>query len=194
MKHHRAVSFLGAAAVAAAIASPGLAQTATAVWACEDGQTFRASYDDRGVMLKGDGASYTLRQARSGSGVRYEAEGVEFHEKGTEAVMTFPGGGTVKCTRRSLQRAAQESSRETTRFPVDGKSYGGILRAGPGKEFRRVGSLREGQSVRITSNTRVRWNGYDWFGVGSGGRRGFQWGGLLCSKERKIEGIYKQCE
>lgn len=79
-------------------------------------------------------------------------------------------------------------------YPVDGLSYGGKVRAGPGMDYPQTGSLREGDAVTIVNGTGVMMNGYEWFRVEfAGGQTGFQWGGLLCSYSQ-LPTIYRQCE
>lgn len=81
---------------------------------------------------------------------------------------------------------------------VAGQSLGGKLRAGPGMEFRDIGSLREGAEIRILNNTGVAMNGYDWFQIellelGAGHGAVYQWGGIMCSKGSLVPGIFTVC-
>ncbi|MEM7692843.1 MAG: SH3 domain-containing protein [Pseudomonadota bacterium] len=67
-------------------------------------------------------------------------------------------------------------------LPVSGRSYGGIVRAGPGLNFNRVTSLGEGAPITLLRDTGVAMNGYNWFEIQyRGGRTGYQWGGILCA-------------
>lgn len=75
-----------------------------------------------------------------------------------------------------------------------GRSLGGRLRSGPGTNFEAAGSLAEGTPITILSNSGVQFNGYDWFEIHTGnGATAYQWGGILCSQNRHIAGIYQQC-
>lgn len=75
-----------------------------------------------------------------------------------------------------------------------GQSLGGKLRDGPGMNFRQVGSVAEGTWLTILNNSGVRFNGYDWFEVAlDNGRRGYQWGGIMCSNGQQLNGIYQKC-
>lgn len=77
---------------------------------------------------------------------------------------------------------------------VQGRSLGGKLRGGPGTNHAQVGSLPEGSWITILRNSGVRMDGYDWFEVvADNGKRGFQWGGIMCSNGRQIAGIYQVC-
>jgi hypothetical protein len=79
-------------------------------------------------------------------------------------------------------------------FPQPGKSYGGKVRGGPGLQYQQVGSLREGDRLRIMTGTGVMMNGFEWFEIRyRNGRSGFQWGGIMCS-QKPHPTIYKTCE
>ncbi|WP_420413522.1 SH3 domain-containing protein [Roseibium sp.] len=78
-------------------------------------------------------------------------------------------------------------------FPQQGISYGGKVRAGPGLQYGQIGSLRDGDRIRIVGATGVMMDGYEWFQIRyRNGRTGFQWGGLMCS-QRPYPTIYKTC-
>lgn len=78
-------------------------------------------------------------------------------------------------------------------FPQHGISYGGKVRSGPGLQYRQVGSLRDGDTVRILGGSGVMMNGYEWFQIRyRNGRTGFQWGGLMCS-QKPYPTIFKTC-
>lgn len=73
-------------------------------------------------------------------------------------------------------------------------SGGGTVRAGPGLQHLKIGSLREGEPVRLIERTGNMMNGYPWFQIEyQGGRRGFQWGGIICQTTQPIPGINSQC-
>lgn len=79
-------------------------------------------------------------------------------------------------------------------FPVAAKSGGGIVRAGPGLQFRRITSLREFEDIRVIRNTGVMLQGFPWFEIRfRGGQRGFQAGGLICSTNRPFAGTFDTC-
>ncbi|MEO9530100.1 MliC family protein [Roseibium sp.] len=78
-------------------------------------------------------------------------------------------------------------------FPQSGKSYGGNVRAGPGTQYRDIGSLGDGTAIVIVNGTGVLMNGYEWFQIRYGnGKSGYQWGGLICS-ETAYPGILTTC-
>lgn len=91
-----------------------------------------------------------------------------------------------------------EMSREATeQMAMEGASLGGSVRSGPGTEFGKVGSLKEGTLVSLEENTGVQMNGYPWFKVtqydsGSTVLSGYQWGGILCAFDPR-DGVYQTC-
>lgn len=73
-------------------------------------------------------------------------------------------------------------------------SWGGIVRDGPGQNYRRLASLEQGERVTLLENTGVYSNGFPWWLIEFwGGRQGYQWGGILCSLNAPLEGIYETC-
>ena len=79
-------------------------------------------------------------------------------------------------------------------FPIRPASGGGIVRGGPGTNFRKLTSLRQFEPLTVIANSGVMMNGYPWFEVRyRGGRRGFQWGGLICSTDRPFGGTFDTC-
>lgn len=77
-------------------------------------------------------------------------------------------------------------------LPLKGRSLGGVVRAAPGMESRRIGSLRENEPIVIVKKTDVEMNGYAWFEIRWRGRSGYQWGGVMCA-ETPLEGIFEAC-
>lgn len=163
-------------------------------WTCSNGQIFTAVYDNDRLVLAGKGVTYTLLPKRAGSGSLYAGGGVSFHEKANNAVMTFPGGGQVTCTRGGAS-TSEPSGPGGAALPAPGQSYGGVVRSGPNRSAARLGALREGEPVTILADSGVVWNNYRWFRIRyRGTRTGFQWGGILCARQAPIPGIYKVCE
>ena len=79
-------------------------------------------------------------------------------------------------------------------FPIRAASGGGVIRSGPGVNFRRLGSTREFEPVTVLRNTGVMMNNFPWFEIRyRNGRRGFQWGGLICSTGRAFAGTFDTC-
>lgn len=78
-------------------------------------------------------------------------------------------------------------------LPMDGRSLGGVVRAAPGMESQRLGSLRENEPIVIVKKTGVEMNGYSWFQIKFRGRTGYQWGGIMCASA-PMEGIFQTCQ
>ena len=77
-------------------------------------------------------------------------------------------------------------------FPVEAQSLGGIVRASPAQSAARLASLAEGTPVVIMARDQET-DGYSWFKISFGGRIGYQWGGIMCSRN-PLKGIFKQCD
>ena len=89
---------------------------------------------------------------------------------------------------------APQSTGNGSGFPIGAASGGGIVRGGPGTNFRKLTSLRQFEPLTVIANSGVMMNGYPWFEVRyRGGRRGFQWGGLICSTDRPFGGTFDTC-
>ena len=77
---------------------------------------------------------------------------------------------------------------------VKGRSYGGIVRSGPGKNYVKILSLREGDRVTLVERSEVILYGYPWFKIiTTEGVEGYQWGGLICSYGEESIGVYMFC-
>jgi len=67
-------------------------------------------------------------------------------------------------------------------FPAAAGSWEGVLRDGPGQQYRRIGSLAEGEPVTLMARTEVMDNGFPSFKITTkAGQTGYQWGGILCA-------------
>lgn len=79
-------------------------------------------------------------------------------------------------------------------FPAVAGSWGGIVRDGPGQNYRKVDSLDEGQPVTLMGRTDVVENGFPWFKIAYEEEgNGYQWGGILCSTGAERPDLYKIC-
>lgn len=94
-----------------------------------------------------------------------------------------------------------EGEREATQDDNDsavnlyGQSYGGVLRSGPGQEFSRVASLREGDSIEIIGDPDVWMDGYKWFKVRTPQGVGYHWGGIFCiQSDTAPAGVFSNCQ
>ncbi|WP_157967544.1 MliC family protein [Cohaesibacter intestini] len=79
-------------------------------------------------------------------------------------------------------------------FPLQAATGGGIVRGGPGTQFRRLTSLPEFAPITVTGSTGVMFNGYPWFTIQyRGNRNGFMWGGIICSTHTPFQGTFDSC-
>lgn len=80
-------------------------------------------------------------------------------------------------------------------YPFAAGSWGGIVRAGPGQDNARVASLEEGEDVTLLEPpVSVPPNDFPWFKISfRGGKVGYMWGGILCSRDYERPGIFKLC-
>jgi hypothetical protein len=79
-------------------------------------------------------------------------------------------------------------------FPVPAGSWGGVVRDGPGKQYRQIASLDEGEAITLMGRSDVVEDGYPWFKIAYGdGKIGFKWGGILCSTGAERPDLYKTC-
>lgn len=73
------------------------------------------------------------------------------------------------------------------------KSWGGIVRSGPGLEYDKLGSVAERTPIEILARTGDIMNGYPWFQIRFGDGVGYQWGGIICGVNQPIDGAYEVC-
>ncbi len=134
-----------------------------------------------------------LDNVRSGSGARYTDGNWVLHVKGNTAMVGTQGQIDDHCTKVSGNNH-HGGEHQADHFPVQAKSWGGIVRSGPGMNYRKKASLSEGEYIMILERTGKMMNGYPWFRIQyRGGRTGFKWGGILCSVGKQIEGTYQTC-
>lgn len=96
-------------------------------------------------------------------------------------------------TVRSQVAATAETAASTGPFPA--KSWGGVVRDGPGMEHKKLASLAEGDPITVEESTGVDMNGYPWFKIRFGKDRvGYQWGGIICPIGQEMPGTYEKCD
>jgi hypothetical protein len=80
-------------------------------------------------------------------------------------------------------------------YPVPAGSWGGVVRDGPGKQYRQLDSLDEGDAITLMGRSDVVEDGFPWFKIayGSEGKIGYKWGGILCSTGAERSDLYKTC-
>ncbi|WP_146589523.1 SH3 domain-containing protein [Puniceibacterium confluentis] len=86
------------------------------------------------------------------------------------------------------------SADQPMRMDVLGYSYGGTLRAGPGTNYKKIGSLAEGEQLSGLEDTGVAFDGYNWFRVSTGIGEGYHWGGIFCTEGTSpVRGVFAAC-
>ena len=79
-------------------------------------------------------------------------------------------------------------------FPIVAGSWGGVVRDGPGKQYRQLASLEEGEQITLMGRSDVMEDGYPWFKIAyRDGEIGFKWGGILCAVGTERADVYKVC-
>jgi hypothetical protein len=78
-------------------------------------------------------------------------------------------------------------------FPAVAGSWGGVVRDGPGRQYRQVDSLKEGEPVTLMGRSDVVEDGFPWFKISFKGGTGYQWGGILCSTGAERPDLFKTC-
>lgn len=73
------------------------------------------------------------------------------------------------------------------------KSWGGIVRAGPGQNFARIASLNEGEHITVLERMGQMFQGRPWFRISFRGRTGYHWGGIICPLGRSVPGTFQVC-
>jgi hypothetical protein len=75
-----------------------------------------------------------------------------------------------------------------------GRSYGGVLRAGPGIGEHKLASVAEGERIRLLERTEVVTDDYRWYRVMTAHGEGYQWGGIFCSDDPEaLPGVLTVC-
>lgn len=73
------------------------------------------------------------------------------------------------------------------------KSWGGIVRSGPGQRYARIASLNEGERITVLQQTGQYFQDRPWFKIRFRGRTGYHWGGIICPLGRAVPGTYQVC-
>ena len=74
-------------------------------------------------------------------------------------------------------------------------SWGGNVRSGPSMDYPKIGSLQNGDPVVLLKKQKPSSDGFNWFKIiYDKGQIGYQWGGILCGFDNKVNGTYGLCE
>ena len=78
-------------------------------------------------------------------------------------------------------------------FPFAAKSWGGIVRSGPGQNYGKIASLREREPITVLEQTAQYFQDRPWFKISFRGRIGYHWGGIICPSYRPVPGTFQVC-
>ncbi len=134
----------------------------------------------------------TLVNVRSGSGSKYSNGNWVLHVKGKIALVGTQGEFDDKCT-EVARRSDETHSPAAITYPREAKSWGGIVRSGPGQRYKKKASLKEGEWIILLGPTGEMFQDRPWFKIKYRGRIGYQWGGIICSVGQYVEGTYQVC-
>ena len=98
-----------------------------------------------------------------------------------------------KTRSRGEDRPARRGTGGRTAETQRGLSYGGILRAGPGMDYPKLGSLQPDDDINILEDTGIWFDEYKWFKVDSPIGVGYHWGGIFCTQGKAPEGVLSSC-
>lgn len=178
--------------------SPAMAADITRVeYSCDEGIPLIVEYLNTAstsiaTVSHDSGPKMVMEQVVSGSGARYSNGEWTLHSKGDTAIISWGDGGHT-CTRVGNHVEQQQHHDQGVALPRKAKSWGGIMRSGPGMNYRKMASLREGEWITILERTDTFMGDYPWFKIKARGRIGYKWGGILCSVGPQIHGTYQQC-
>ena len=106
----------------------------------------------------------------------------------------IPDFGTIDCVWRTAQRPSTPQFQAQARFPHRAKSWGGIVRSGPGVGYRRAASLSNGERITILGQANAPfYQGRPWFKIRYRGRVGYHWGGIICPIGNAVAGTFQVC-
>lgn len=145
----------------------------------------RVVSNDNGVANPDD-VKFTMEVFDGG----FSAPGAEFLFEGEGGTLAYENM-LYDCRIQSAGTATPVANAGAL-LETPGLSYGGKVRSGPGMQHAQVGSLAEGDRIKIIRNAGVHFNGYDWFEVQQGDLVGYHWGGLMCSNQ-PVPGVLQQC-
>lgn len=104
----------------------------------------------------------------------------------------------VQTNIENAREATEQDTQQNTTYSavgMDGYSYGGQLRMGPGMEFAKQASVTQGEPIKVLADTGVWMDGYKWFKVRTSQGTGYHWGGIFCIPgDVPAEGVLDNCE
>lgn len=173
------------------------ASAATVEYTCNEGIPLIVEYleeNDVSIAKISHDSSpiITLVSVRAGSGSKYSNGNWVLHVKGKTALVGTQGEFDDQCTEVTSSNH-NEPRREVITFPRQAKSWGGIVRSGPGQHYKKRASLREGEWITLLEKTGEMFQDRPWFKIKYRGRIGYHWGGIVRSVGTYVEGTYQVC-
>jgi hypothetical protein len=115
-------------------------------------------------------------------------------QKTTKPEVVVQGGQPKVAAKEPKALSKKPAPKKATVAGAKAKSWGGVVRSGPGMDYPKVASLAEGQPITLLEYADVPvFNGYSWFKIKFGTKTGYQWGGILCGVGKQIPGAFETC-
>jgi len=122
------------------------------------------------------------------TGFSFSGQGFELVGLANVAVL-HDGAQAVACHLQTREKHTDVA------IPTPGLSLGGRVRSGPGLDFVTRTILAAKTPMTLLENTELSMDGYDWFRFETqAGVTGYQWGGVICSREGVLQGVLRKCE
>ncbi|MGH1406364.1 MAG: MliC family protein [Rhodomicrobiaceae bacterium] len=174
------------------------ASAATVEYTCNEGIPLIVEYlEENDVSIAkishDSSPKITLVSVRAGSGSKYSNGNWVLHVKGKTALVGTQGEFDDQCTEVENSTHNHQPHAPAITFPRQARSWGGIVRSGPGQHYKKRASLREGEWITLLEKTGEMFQDRPWFKIKYRGRIGYHWGGIVCSVGTYVEGTYQVC-
>ena len=102
--------------------------------------------------------------------------------------------GKCELKKQAFQKKSSlKDSPKSVTLPLKAISWGGKVRSGPGMEYPQIASLAEGDPVELLENSEIWMDGFAWFKIlFLDDEVGYKWGGILCTFDDKLDGVYSE--
>lgn len=124
----------------------------------------------------------------------YQYYGLVVSPDQTQISIEIPDFGTIQCTYGAGADVPEPPPASAASFPMQAKSWGGSVRSGPGVDYKKVGSLAEGEVITLLEPAvGPLYQDRPWFRIRFRGQTGYQWGGIVCGIDAPIPGAFEVC-
>ncbi len=162
-------------------------------FSCDDGSLISVTVLDNQRVRAGpiQGEMITLRESSTEKWYFLKGDyGVRISPDQARLKVEIPDFGVVSC----VYQTGNTTSAGASTLPHAATSWGGSVRSGPGTNYKKVGSLSEGERITILEQSSAPlFQGRPWFKIKFDGRTGYHWGGIICPLGEAIPGTYKVC-